>query len=1071
MPRFIVCLSTAVLAVCVCALSGNAQVSTASLNGSVLDSSGARVPGAKIVVTQTETNFSTETESGTDGSFRFPTIPVGPYVLTVTKERFSKYEQSGIVLDVGQVATLQVTLTVGSEAQQVTVTADAPQVDSANSTIQHVVSQQAILDIPLNGRNPATLMYTVPGVNDAALNPSETEPNSTVKTGANLSAEIAPTTNGVRAGGTYFSLDGADNVDPFNVIGGPFPNPDATQEFGVVTGSYGARYVSAPGGAVNIVTKSGTNQIHGSVFEFLRNGFFNARNDFSTTPDVLKRNQYGFAVGGPILKDKLFFFGSYQGTNIRSTSIINSNVGTAAEHNGMFVNTSTGATVTLPISTVAKNLLPYIPLPNSPNGFYRGSIPYRYDEPQWVTRIDYNLGQNRLFGRYFADHTKTPADNMQNNNLLTATQGDKQAWDSVALGDTWASKGGSWVVDARASYLRGQNVGLTSPSLDSLNLQALGATNVSVGNPPTLSTFLAGGLFFSGGSGQSRPLTSWDYSVDVQHVLSKHEIGFGTDVRLVGLKELNETGQDPAFLFFGIASRILYGNLNDNSYADFILGNPTVFFQQDGFYSNVHGTLFGLYAEDKYRATDRLTITYGLRWDPYLPFTIAHNQIDCWSPGQQSRVFTNAPLGLIYPGDPGCSVGGTSAKYAVVEPRVGLAYRLDKNGNTALRAGWGIYSTQFQLQSLIGFSAPPFVRSFFVTNPFQSVDNPWGSNGLSNPFGTGFQGPNYVPPSDATFPTQAGFNASAIDKNFQPGYVEQWTFSLQHAFSHSDSVELAYVGTQGIHIAQSYDANLPVYGPGASTSNERARRPYASEGLLAIRVLRSDATSNYNGLNVTFNHRAKGGLDLFSGFNWSKCLDDGSFPASTMATTENGDSPRLRRGLCDFDQNLTFRNTIVWHSPGLGSYGKLLRSVAGGWIWSALVTADAGQPFSVVDSADYSYTGNGLDLANIVPGQPTYLNGRLNYAAFTNNAPGTYGDSGRNSFRSPGLVDVDAALMKVFPIFERTQLMFRAEAFNLFNHPNFLAPGADYNGNPSTFGLITVARDPRILQFSLKLLF
>lgn len=1061
------------LALLLCAFPLNAQVSTASLNGTISDSSGAVVPEAQVVVTQTGTNFRAEMQSGPSGSFAFPALPVGPYSLEVTKSGFEKYIRSGIVLTVGQAATVQVNLAVGSTTQQTVVTADAPPIDTATSTIQHVVEQQAVVDIPLNGRNPATLMFTSPGVNDAALNPTESEANSTVKTGANLASEIAPTANGVRAGGTYFSLDGSDNVDPFNVIGGPFPNPDATQEFGVVTGSYGARYVSSPGGAVNILTKSGTNQFHGALFEFLRNGFFNARNDFSTTPDALKRNQYGFAVGGPILKDKLFFFASYQATNTRSTTTLNSYVGTADMHNGIFTNASTGATVIIPINPIAQNLLKYIPLPNSPLGYWKGSVPYSYDEPQWTAKIDYSIAQHRLFARYFGDHTKTVSEPMQDNNLLTATQGQKQGWDSGALGDTWASKSGRWIVDARGSFLKGANLGLTSPSLNSLNVAALGATNVTINGSPTLSTFLAGGLFFSGGSGGSLPRTSWDASVDIQHVASKHETSFGTDLRFVDLKQFDNTGQNPAFLFYGIASRILYGNLNDNSYADFLLGHPLVAFQQDGYHSNVSGKMFGLYAEDKYHATDRLTVTYGIRWDPFLPFSIAHNQVDCWSPGQQSNVYTNAPLGLIYPGDPGCNDTGTTAKYGIWQPRVGLAYRLDKKGNTALRAGWGMYSTQPQLQSYLGFSAPPFVRSFYLTNPFQSDMDIWGSNGLTNPFSSGFNSANYVPSSNVTYPTQAGYNVSAVDKNFRPAYVEQWTFSLQHAISTSDSVELAYVGTQGIHMSQTYDANLPVYSAGASTSNERARRPYGAEGLLAIRTLRSDATSHYNGLNLTFQHRAKAGLDIFSGFNFSKCIDDGSFPASTGATTANGNDPRLRRGLCDFDQNLTFRNTIVWHSPALAGYGKLLRATAGGWIWSALITADAGQPFSVTDSSDYSFTGNGLDLADRVPGVPLYVNGRLNYAAFTDNAPGTYGNSGRNAFRAPALVDVDAAMMKVFPIVgDRVNLTFRAEAFNLLNHPNFYAPTATYsNGSSSTFGLITSARDPRILQLSLKLKF
>src|SRR5579863_474415 len=305
---------------------GQAQLSTATLNGTVTDNTGALVQGAKVVVVQTETNFTTETVSGQDGLFRVSSLPVGPYVIRVSKDGFSKYEQGGIVLTVGQVATLQIALRVGSATQDVVVTAEAPAVESTSSTIQSVVNENVVSSLPLNGRNPAALMYTAPGITDAALNPKGTNPNSTVAGGA-LSNESAPTTNGVRPGGTYFSLDGAGNVDPYSVIGGPFPNPDATQEFSVVSGSHGSRYVSAPGGAVNIVTKSGTNQIHGSVFEYVRNGFFNAQNYYATAPDTLKRNQFGFAAGGPVLKNKLFVFGSYQQTLIRLPSLVDAYVG------------------------------------------------------------------------------------------------------------------------------------------------------------------------------------------------------------------------------------------------------------------------------------------------------------------------------------------------------------------------------------------------------------------------------------------------------------------------------------------------------------------------------------------------------------------------------------------------------------------------------------------------------------------------------------------------------------------------------------------------------------------------
>ena len=1081
--------------------AGQAQVSTASVNGTVQDNTGAVIPGAKVSLVQTQTGFKTETVSGSEGAFRISSIPIGPYVMSVSRDGFAHYKQDGIVLTVGQVASFQISLTVGAATQDIVVTAEIPAVESTDNTIQSVVDEQVVEGLPLNGRNPAALVYTAPGVTDALINPIGTNANSSVAPGASLLSESAPTANGVRPGGTYFSLDGAGNVDPNSVVGGPFPNPDATQEFSVVSGSYGARYVSAPGGAVNIVTKSGTNQIHGSVFEFVRNGVFNAQNYFSTTPDTLKRNQFGFAAGGPILKNKLFAFGSYQQTLIRSQNLINAYVGivtpTENMHAGQFKSAITGDIVTVPVSKVAGNLMTYIPGPNytPPGGAltnYNSTSPNKTNDPQWVTKVDYDLGQHRLFARYFADHQITAANPMaattttaSGYNALTATQALSGTWDAIALGDTWSRN--SWVVDGRASFVKAHTIVGPSPSLSGLNIKALGATGVTIGDHPTLPTFYAfGGLFASGGSTADTKTTSWDYSPDVLHSAGKHELGFGADLRFIGLNQVNDTGQNPSYVFVGLHSLYLgAGPLDNNAFADLMEGYPFEDLQADGTFSSVTGHLFGLYAQEKYRASTRLTLTGGLRWDPYLPYAPKNNQIDCFNPGQQSQVFTNAPKGLIFPGDPGCSSGGTSAKFALVQPRVGLAYRLDQTGNTALRAGWGLYSTQFQLESLNGFSAPPFVRSFLIENipfGFQNIDAPWTSMGESDPFANGFTNASYQPPSDASFANaeKIGFADSAIDKNFRPAYVEQWSLSLQHAFNHSDSVELAYVGTQGIHIAQSYDANLPVYNGNAAKPG--SARPYGSEGLTQILTLVSNSTSNYHGLNATYRHHGAGGLDLMSAFNWSKCLDDGSQPPTTsgiFGATGEGDNlvangaylPHARFGRCDFDQNVTSRTTAVWSSPTLKGANTLVRTLAGSWAVTGLVVADAGQPFSVTDSAGNSQTSLSLDLADRVPSVPTHLNGKLNIAAFTGNAPGTYGNSGRNSFRSAPWVHIDPALMKTFPLVrERVNLLFRAEAFNVFNHPNMLLPASNISA-PGTFGLISAARDPRILQLSMKLLF
>ena len=1076
------------------AVSAVAQLSTATITGVVQDTSNAVVPGATVTVTQAETNFTTHAVSGNNGVFSIPSLPVGPYSLSVAEQGFAPYEQTGIVLTVGQVANIQVTLKVGTAAEKITVTANANAVESTESTIQNTVEERVVTDLPLNGRNPASLLNTVAGVTDATLNidPTTTTANlSAIKApDASLPSASAPTTHGVRAGGTYFSLDGADNVDPYVVIGGPFPNPDATQEFSVVTGSYGARYVSAPGGAVNIITKSGTNQVHGSLFEFIRNGFFNAENDLLRTPDVLKRNQYGAAIGAPIMKDRWFIFGSYQGTRITNQLPLVTTVPTATERGGTFTTTLTDGTglpgpdVVVPSffqSTVTANALKVIPLPNGPNGQLAIGIPTASREEQFVVKSDFNAGKHRLFARYFYDHYTEPAQGALNNDVLMTRNGENHNWDSVAGGDTWVS--GNWVADTRVSYLKAYILNVPAASNSAYTYAAFGAQDLTVGVHPGMGITAVGQLVAATPSFGTGPRSSLGFNEDVIYVKGKHQVSFGADVRFMSFSENNEAGQNGVFIFPGVTSSILFNTptyrLNNAAAADFFLGSPFIAIQSDGFFTSSKGKLYGFYGEDKYRVTERLTVTAGLRWDPYLPFEPEHNHIDCFNPGQQSTVFTNASTGLIYPGDHGCSKGGTTTKLNVFQPRIGLAYQVDKKGNTAIRAGYGMYSMQFPLSSFLGFSASPWVRTIQLQQPFLNIANLWASAGIpTNPFAAGFNNGSYVPPSDIQFPTTP-FSVGAIAQNFKPAYVQQWTLSLQHSLTNNDSFEVAYVGTKGTHLSQSYDANLPVYIPGlcdtpfgpqpcSTQANENARRPNA--GIGQVKQLRSNSNSSYNGVDVTFRHRAKGGLGLNSAFNWSKCIDEGSNPASTGGVSAIGNDPSLRRGLCDFDQNRTWRNTVTWSTPTLSDANSAIRAVFGSWMASSLIVLDAGQPFSVATGFDASVSGVGLDLADLT-GAPVYLNGRLNPAAFAPNSPNTFGNSGRNSFRSPKYTDVDLGLMKNISLTERWKVVFRSEAFNLFNHPSFFPPVSSLSSGVVAFGGPTGARDARILQFSLKVMF
>jgi hypothetical protein len=517
-----------------------------------------------------------------------------------------------------------------------------------------------------------------------------------------------------------------------------------------------------------------------------------------------------------------------------------------------------------------------------------------------------------------------------------------------------------------------------------------------------------------------------------------------------------------------------------------MLGSPLVAIQGDGFFNSSNGKLFGFYMEDKYRVAPRLTLTAGLRWDPYLPYTPEAHQLDCWIPGQTTKVYTNAPTGLNYPGDPGCPAGGTDRKLRTFQPRLGLAWDPRGDGKTSFRAAYGMYSMQMGLQTFQGFAAPPWVRTYVAAQPFLSVDNLWASAHYpADPFAGGFNGVGYAPPKDVAFPATP-FGIGSISKNYKPGYVQQWTLSFQHAITASDSIEIGYVGTKGTHIGESYDDNIPAYIPGtckdpitgapvpcSTTGNEQQRRPY--QAFQSIKVLRNDGNSNYNGLEVTYNHRMKWGLFLNSSYSWSKCIDEGSSPASTGSITAI--VGLSRRALCDFDQNYVWRSTATWALPQFKGANALVRGVFGNWTASGLLAIDAGQTFSISDMSDPSVTGvstasgDPLDVADRVPGVPVWVGDRLNYAAFTSAAAGTHGNSGRNAYRAPGYRNIDFSMMKNIPITERWKVVFRAEAFNLLNHTNFFPPQATINSGASVFGTYTVARDPRIMQFSLKVAF
>jgi hypothetical protein len=1097
-----------------------AQVSTASVVGTVRDETGAVIKGAHVTVTQTGTGVSHTFVTGIDGTFGFPLLPVGNYTLDVQYPGFTAFHQTGIVLTVGQAASFNVSLKPGSENQTVRVTANASIVQTTESNSSTLVDQAEVVGLPLNGRNPATLVFDTGGTNNPVQNvPESNTGNAVLQNSLVYPSEIAPTIHGIRGGGVYFSLDGANNMDTYQMTGGPFPNPDAVQEFSVVSGNYGAQYVSAPGGAVNIVTKSGTNQIHGDLFEFIRNGAVNARNFFSNQPDVLKRNQFGATLGAPIIHNRWFIFGSYQGTRLSdSLAGLTANVPTKDERSGDFSSLLSGShpvQLTDPftgqqiagdrmtpdmLDPVTQALLKYIPLPNpsivgKPYNYVYSS-PISQTENQYVVKSDLDLRNHRIFGRFFYDGFNWTPNGIPGGDILASYRGQNHTWDNATFGDTWVK--GNWVMDSRFTFVRDDSI--TEAGENSVDLHSLGTTNFTPGQFPTIQSLGVSGYFsIVPGNYNNFPRHTFVVSEDVNFLRGRNHVSFGGDVQHIYTLLRTDNQQNATVGFSGVFS--------GNALADYMLGAIGGFTQSDGIDVAASGSLPGFYGQDVVQATNRLTLTLGLRWDPFIPFQSQGNRISCWQPGEQSKAFLNAPTGLTFPGDPGCNSAGANSSYWSIgdwEPRFGFAYELDSTGKTVLRGGYGVYSTQFPMFSFLGFGlVQPFLRS--ITNPFAPihVSNPWATFPGGNPFANGFELNLGQRPANTPFINPA--LAVTVNPGFKLAYVQQWSLILERAITANDAVTISYFGTKGTHLSLIQDDNQAVYVAGVAGSGctvgqygtTAAGQPCSTQGNIQsrrpdpligpIRAEFSGGNSIYNGLEADYRHRFSAGFTLSSAFTYGRSIDDQSSPANTILAGGSfvsiPNDPSAFRGPSDFNQLYTWRTDGVWNLP----FGKNFKGVSGvaasGWQLSGILTREGGLPYSVFAATNPCLCGAPTDqFANLLPGVPRTINISANTAAmkglpiinasaFTIPPAGQFGDSGRNSLYAPGLTNLDVSLAKEFALTERLHFQFRSDFFNSLNHPQFLPPAAGVPLPPTVFGTLSGARDPRILQFSGKLLF
>lgn len=1053
----------------------SAQYTTASLGGTVLDSSGAAVPSAQVSMRNVDTGFAQQAVSDVTGAFLFSRLPIGNYELTCEHSGFSSYRQTGIRLTVNQAASQIITLQVGQVSERVTVDANAELVTTRTGAVGQVIDEKKIVELPLNGRLAQTLVYLSAGTVDLGRNGCRICGHGGVYPG-----EQTAGVNGAGMGQVNYQLDGAGHNDTYLNVNVPFPNPDAVQEFNLESTNFTAEYGNAAGGIVNIVTRSGTNQIHGSAFEFLRNGNLNARNFFAPARDTLKRNQYGGSIGGPILKDKLFYFGTYQGTKVRSEPAGRvAFVPTAAERRGDFSSTrQLTDPVTrqpfpgnqIPLSRfnpVSNYFLNWIPLPNRDGR--EANFPTtlaKEEENQFMLKADYNLGNHQLSGRYFFTDFDRPSVIPADNVLAATSAGNAVRVQNVSFNHTFTMKPTLMLTSTFGlNRQRGGSLSSAPFGFPDAGVRIANASQSALKAPPELIVSVTGA--FSVSTNHLGDFDRGDVTIreNLTWIRGRHEFHFGGEAVRVSNHIINTFRMDGNFTF--------NGQLTGDGLADFMLGRSSQFVQGGGEFKYLKGTRWGFFAQDNWRLTQRLTLNLGVRWDPFWPYYDREGRVVCFQPGAKSQRYPNAPAGMLYGGDnndPGCPTGGSEPNLGNIAPRIGFAYRLTSDNKTSLRGGIGYFYTPIQSSTYNPFTnIAPFAPGFSFTDV--SFDDPYGSARVQNPFPAQY-GPS-VPGPEATFVTPAELRA-VFDPNFRTPLLTTWSLNLERQIGNSWVARLGYTGNKATWFfaaaENSRELNAAVYIPGQSTiSNTQARRPYQS--FSNIGFYQSGNNGNYHSMVANLEKRFSKGLTVLTNYTWSKKLDDYGWT--------NPNSRRFDYGLSREDVTHNFKFSNVWEVPKMKAPSGLSMLV-NGWMLNGMVTWQSGFPFSVTAGRDNSLTGVNRDRADFVgTANPNLGAGRthgemvaqfFDTSGFTQNAAGTFGNSGKNIIRGPRFFNFDVGVLKNNRINERFNVQFRAEFFNAFNNVNFNLPNANLSSG-AQFGRITSALDPRILQFSLKLLF
>jgi hypothetical protein len=1082
--------------------------STAQISGVVTDQSGAILPGVEVTATQTDTGIARAVVTNETGLYVLANLPVGPYRLEAALSGFRTYSRTGITLQVGANPVINVVMQVGQVSETIEVQANAAMVETRNSSVGQVIESQRILELPLNGRQ-VTDLITLAG---AAVQ------TVTART-QNGTDSAAISVGGGLGFGVEYTLDGANHLNFVNGYNMNMPFPDALQEFKVETNGVTAQHGSSA--AVGAVTKSGANEVHGDLFEFVRNDLFNATQYFAAVDpttgkkvlSTLKRNQFGGTIGGPITANRLFFFGGFQGTTLRQDPANRQAfVPTQAMLAGDWTafaspacNTGRQITLRSPFSNntinpalyskAALNIAAKLPKTSDPCGLVTFGNRINSNQYQAVGRIDYQAStKHSVFGRYLitALRQPNPFNAFTPDNILnTTTDGYDNLPHSLTLGDTYLISPNT-VQALRFAYNRANS--------HRIGAQYFSYCDMGIKIDCTYAKTRMGSFTVNGGFSTGNGSTvddnryqqhSYQLNDDVSLVRGPHQMSFGGSLTYGLHERVSHFVDGGTMRFDGSATALGMG--------DFLLGNLTTLTQGGSNHVYLDQYLFALYGADAWKATRKLTINYGLRWEPFLPQRMLDRgdmnfDHDRFLKGIHSSVYPNGPAGMHYPGDPGYpGRTGIYTRWAQFAPRLGFAWDVNGDGRTSVRASY-TYSYNFISAQWHEDRTSSSPWGNITTIQGVSLDDPWRNYPGGSPF-------PLIKGAAAKFTPYGNYQSQPYD--IQTPTTSSWNLSLQRQIGTDWLASASYIGSSTVHMWAQEQINPAVYmsggpctingvpyNPCSSTSNTNQRRvlslekPQDGQLMGLVGQIDAGATTDYHGMLLSIQRRASRGVTVGGNYTWSHCIGDyadlnSEGPDQAETYTRSGNR-RADRGNCNSDRRRVFNLTAVAETPQFG--GALLRMLGTGWRFSGIYRWSSGVPLTIIAGSDRALNGIDNQRVNQVLADP-YLDksGRplsqfLNPTAFTQPASGTYGNLGRGNIQGLPTWSFDMAASRLFRLGESQRIEVRAEAYNVTNsfRPSFTTTGASLLGlslATNTFGQVRGSLDPRIMQFALKYIF